>query len=158
MGAVRVEILTYLVWIGTDAKGGYASNGKGRRSIVVDHHDEATRFEQRTDAETFILLDSGKYPDRIGQYEIRAIVAGYAIRYSKTVSEPVQSWGQEVYTMNQTKVMYVGAGNSIVGSLDEAAKFSSREKAEEISFNMALKDKSLLGAVEVVEIQHIQRA
>lgn len=154
---VPPTVISYLVWIGTAEKGGYASNGAGKKSIIVEQPSEATQFETRADAESFTLLDGGKHPDRIGAYEIRAIVAGYAIRYQKVESEPVQRWGETEFTANRTSVMYVGAGGSIVGNLDEAAKFRSKEKAEEISFSMALKDKSLLGAVEVVEIHHIQR-
>ncbi len=161
MGAVQLHVLAYLVWVNKEHRGqdGAYLDSDGKRGVSFESDPaEATHFETRTDAETFIMLDSGKHPDLIGLYEIRAIVAGYAIRYQKVESEPVSRWGQEEYTINQTRVMYVGANGSIVGNLDEAAKFSSREKAETISFNMALKDKSLLGAVEVIQINHIQRA
>lgn len=160
-------VIAYIVWVAMPddtenimqgVTGQYLAKDKKFGDILKIDAQFATMFTTREAAEGAMLIDSTRHPARIGNYEIRAIVAGYAIRYQKVESEPVHAWGREEYTMNKTTVMYVGAGNSIVGSLDEAAKFRTKEKAEEISFNMALKDKSLLGAVEVVEIHHIQRS
>lgn len=160
MGAA-MNILSYIVWVqkGDSMRpdGYYIGRGKRNENESVNDPEEARQFERREEAEGFILIDSGKNPDLIGQYEIRAICVGYAIRYKKTRSEEVVQYGQDPYTINQTQVLYIGANGSIVGSLDEAAKFRVSDKAEEISFNMALKDKSLLGAMEVVEIHHIQK-
>jgi hypothetical protein len=156
---VPMNVLAYILWVGKP-------DGSGREGYYINddikityRHDMETarKFPTREDAEGFMLIHSTKEPDLIGAFEIRAIVVGFAIRYQKTNSEEVNKWSEPAYTINQTKVMYVGAHGSIVGSLDEAAKFRTSEKAEEISFNMALKDKTLLGAMEVVEIHHIQK-
>jgi hypothetical protein len=160
MGA-QPTVIAYIVWVSREDRAanrdGYYLDSDGRRGVgfVIDP-SEATHFDTRADAESFVMLDSVKHHDLIGTYEVRAIVAGYAIRYQRVESRQDSQFGEN-FTLNETKVLYVGTGNSIVSSIDEAAKFRTREKAEEISFSMALKDKSLLGAMEVVEIHHIQR-
>lgn len=159
---VPMTVLGYILWVqkadpATGQDGYYVSKkGNGHDKYLMDP-EGARQFPTREDAEGFMLIDSTKHPDLIGAFEIRAIVVGFAIRYKKTTSEEVHKWSEPAYTINETKVMYVGAQGSIVGTLDEAAKFRSSEKAEEISFNMALKDKTLLGSMEVVEIHHIQK-
>ena len=159
---VPMTVLGYILWVqkgdpATGSDGYYVSKkGNGHDKYLMDP-EGARQFKTREDAEGFMLIDSTKHPDLIGQFEVRAIVVGWAIRYKRVESEEVNQYGRDTYTLNQTRVMYVGAEGSIVGSLEEAAKFRSSEKAEEISFNMALKDKTLLGAMEVVEIHHIQK-